>query len=124
MIVVEYATKFEKVVKFFPHYNGAVVEGSKWIKFENRMRPKIKHGISYQEIRRFPTLVNKCRIYDEDCSARSTHYKSVREMKGKNQFKGKPYSAQADKRKQMATDEKRPSGGGTPAFVKCFKCGE
>lgn len=52
----------------------------------------------------FHTLVNKCRTYDEDCRAHSAHYKSVSERKGKNQFRGKPYSAPADKGKQMTTD--------------------
>lgn len=73
MTVAEYVAKFEELVKSFPHYNGTVVEGSKWTKFENILQPKIKQGIGYQEIRRFPTLVNKCRIYDEDCKARSVH---------------------------------------------------
>lgn len=43
------------------------------------MRLEIKQGIGYQEIRRFPMLVNKCRIYDEDSGVRSTHYKSMSE---------------------------------------------
>ncbi|XP_050896568.1 uncharacterized protein LOC127103345 [Lathyrus oleraceus] len=98
--------------------------GIKCINFENRLRPEIKQGIGYQEIHRFPTLVNKCRIYDEDCRARSTYYKNVRERKGKNQFRGKPYSSLEEKGKQRTTDEKKPSGGVTPISVKCFKCGE
>lgn len=43
----EYAAKFEELMKFFPHYNGTGVEGSKCIKFENGLRPKIKQGIGY-----------------------------------------------------------------------------
>lgn len=54
------------------------------IKFENGLRPEIKQGIVYQDICRFPTLLNKCRIYDEDCKARSAHYKSISERKGNN----------------------------------------
>ena len=68
-------------MKFCPKYNGAAVEGLKCIKFEKVMRPEIKQGIGYREIHRFPILVNKCRIYDEDCRARSTHYKSISERK-------------------------------------------
>ncbi|XP_050915008.1 uncharacterized protein LOC127129952 [Lathyrus oleraceus] len=64
------------------------MDGSKCIKFEIRLRTKIKQGIRYQEIRRFLTLVNKYRIYDEDYKAHSTHYKSVSERKGNNQFRG------------------------------------
>lgn len=35
MTVVEYVSKFEELVKFCPRYNGAAVEVSKCIKFEN-----------------------------------------------------------------------------------------
>ncbi|XP_050890847.1 uncharacterized protein LOC127096304 [Lathyrus oleraceus] len=36
----------------------------------------------------------------------------------------KPYSAQADKGKQRAVDDKRPSGGGAPTPLKFYRCGE
>lgn len=42
-------------------------------------------------------MVNKCMIYDEDCKAHSTHYKSISERKGNNQYRGKLYSALANK---------------------------
>ena len=74
MTVVDYATKFEELLIFYPHYNGVEVEGSKCIKFESDLRHEIKKFISYQEIRRFSMLVNKCRIYDEDGRAISAHY--------------------------------------------------
>lgn len=35
MIVVVYAAKLEELVKFYPHYNDAIVKGSECIKFEN-----------------------------------------------------------------------------------------
>ncbi|XP_050890692.1 uncharacterized protein LOC127096120 [Lathyrus oleraceus] len=44
--------------------------------------------------------------------------------KGKHHYRGKLYSAPADKGKQRVSDEKRPGGGETPASIKCFKCGE
>lgn len=50
MTVAEYAAKFKELVKFFPHYNGATVEGSKCIKFESDLRLEIKQSIGYQEI--------------------------------------------------------------------------
>lgn len=96
---VEYASKFKKLVNFCPYYNGAAVEGSKCIKFESEMQLEIKQGIGYQEIHMFLTLVNTCMIYGEDCIARSSHYKSVSERKGKNQYRGKPYSAPTDRGK-------------------------
>lgn len=57
--VVEYASKFKELVKFCPYYNSGTAEGSKCIKFESGLRPEIKQGIRYQEIRRFFVLVNK-----------------------------------------------------------------
>lgn len=97
------------------------MERLKCIKFENGPQPEIKLGIDYQEIHMFHILVNKCRIYDKDCRARSAHYKSVTERNRKNSYRGKPYSSPADRGKQRDANEKNPSGGGTPAFVKWFK---
>ena len=47
MTVAEYAVRFEELVKFCPHYNIPTAEVSKCIKFENGLRPEIKHGIRY-----------------------------------------------------------------------------
>ncbi|XP_050914570.1 uncharacterized protein LOC127129428 [Lathyrus oleraceus] len=90
--VAEYAAKFEELMKLCSHYNDAVVVVSKCIKLENGLRSKIKQGISYQQTRRFPKLVNKCIIYDED----------------------------ADKRKQGISYDRRPSVGDDPAHIKCY----
>lgn len=102
LTVAEYATKFEELVKFSTHYNGADADGSKCIKFKSDLRLEIKQGNKYQEIRRFSVLVNKCRIYDENNIAQSAHYKSFSEKKGKNQSCGKLYSASIEKGKQNA----------------------
>lgn len=85
--VVEYATKFEELVKLCLHYNSVTIEGSKFIKFERGLRPDIKQVIGYQEICRFSVLVNKCTLYDEDSRVRSTHYKSISEKKVRDNFK-------------------------------------
>ena len=49
--VAEYASKFEELVKFCPNYNTAGSERSKCLKFVNGLRPEIRQGIGYQEIR-------------------------------------------------------------------------
>lgn len=59
MIVTEYAGKFKELVKFCQHYNNVAAEKSKCIQFERGLRPEINQGIQYQEIHRFPMLVNK-----------------------------------------------------------------
>lgn len=59
MTIIEYASKFEGLVKLCPHYNSSEVGGSKRIRFECGLHPKIKQGIGYQEILHFLMLVNK-----------------------------------------------------------------
>lgn len=71
--IVDYMDKFEELVIYSPHYNGAEAEESKCVKFESGLHPNIKQLIGYQEIHWFSVLVNKCRTYDEDSRARSAH---------------------------------------------------
>lgn len=67
--------------------------------------------------------MNKCRINDEDSRARSAHYKSLSEKRGKHMNCGKLNSAQADKGKQKFSEGKKPSGGGTLVPIKFYRCG-
>ncbi|XP_058753064.1 uncharacterized protein LOC131626243 [Vicia villosa] len=120
--VVEYASKFGELTKFYQHYDGPTGEFSKCIKFENGLRPEIKKVISYQKIHVFADLVDSCRIYEKDNNA---HYRVINEKRGKSQQGcGKPYDAPVGKGKQKAAEGKRTSGGDTPAGVVCFKCGK
>lgn len=73
-------------MRFCPYYNDATIKGSKCNKFESGLHPEIKKFIGYQDIRWFSVLVNKCRTYDEDSMAISTHYKSVNEKENGNNF--------------------------------------
>lgn len=112
-----------ELVKFFPYFNGAVAEASKCIKFENGLHPEIKRDIGYQQTCQLPELVNKCRIYDEDNRVRSSHYKSLSDKRGNQLNPEKLYSALNVKGKQKVSKGKKPSGGGTPTPIKCYKCG-
>ena len=120
MSVTEYAAKFVELAKFYPHYTAETAEFSKCIKFENGLRAEIKRAIGYQKIRNFSELVSSCRIYEEDTKA---HYKILKERKGKQQDRGKPYSAPADKSKQKMNDEGRPRERDAPAGITCYTCG-
>ena len=64
--VAEYATKFEELVRYFPHYQGRDGESSKCVNFFNSLRPKVKQAMNYQGVHQFLLLVNMCRIWDED----------------------------------------------------------
>lgn len=55
--------------------------------------------------------------------ARTAHYKSLSDKKNKDQNRGKPYATPTDKRKQKVRDGKKPSGGGAPMVMKCYRCG-
>ncbi|XP_050889398.1 uncharacterized protein LOC127094633 [Lathyrus oleraceus] len=46
--VAEYARKFEKLIKFCPHYNTVNADRSKCLKFVNGLRPDIKKAMGYQ----------------------------------------------------------------------------
>lgn len=66
--------------------------------------------------------MNGCRIYEEDTKA---HYKIVNEKRGKQQQnRGKLYNVPTGKGKQKIVEIKRPSRGGAPTAIKCFRCGE
>ncbi|XP_058765344.1 uncharacterized protein LOC131638813 [Vicia villosa] len=112
--VAEYATKFQELIKYCPHYNIMNAERSKCLKFLNSLRHDIKKAIDYQMITRFAELFNKSRIYDEDSRESASHYKASNDGKGKGQYRGKPYD---DKKKKSGYGGK-PSGGGTSAPVK------
>ncbi|KAK2436271.1 hypothetical protein QL285_021273 [Trifolium repens] len=91
MTVAEYAAKFESLCRFAPHYNTLEAEHDKCVKFENGLRPEVKHLIGFSEFRNFATLVTKSRICDVDGRAKSEHYKVVNDRKGKDANRGKPY---------------------------------
>uniref|UniRef100_A0A1S3DWK0 ATP-dependent RNA helicase glh-1-like n=1 Tax=Cicer arietinum TaxID=3827 RepID=A0A1S3DWK0_CICAR len=94
MSVAEYAAKFEELSRYYPLYVGEAGEKSKCIKFEMGLRPESKKQVGMQEIRDFPTLVNKSRIYDEDSRAEKAHYRNTSTMKDKRPMqhnRGKPY---------------------------------
>jgi len=50
MIVAKYATKFEELVRYFPHYQGRDGESSKCVKFLNGLRPELKQVVNYQGV--------------------------------------------------------------------------
>nr|KYP67766.1 hypothetical protein KK1_024118 [Cajanus cajan] len=94
--VAEYAAKFDALVRYCTHYHGEGGERAKCIKFVNGLRLEVKTAINYQEIYHFPTLVNKCSIYDRDNRAYATFYKGVggpiHAMSSSTSGKSKPYS--------------------------------
>ena len=100
---------------------------SKCIKFENGLHPQIKQYIGYQEIHQFSMMVNKCRIYDEDRRARSSHYKSVSDKRMGNQNREKHYVVLNGKGKQRFQQKNNGgeshSGGGVSSTLQYLKCG-
>ncbi|XP_057443938.1 uncharacterized protein LOC130736109 [Lotus japonicus] len=66
MPVGEYAAKFEELGRFHSHYSTANDETSKCVKFEYGLRPDIRTVVGHDQIRNFSTLVEKCRIFEEN----------------------------------------------------------
>ncbi|XP_058768161.1 uncharacterized protein LOC131641883 [Vicia villosa] len=115
--LVEYAAKFQELIKYCPHYNTMNAERLKCLKFVNGLRQDIKKAIGYQQITCFAELVNNIRIYNEDSRESASHYNALNDKKG--QYRRKPY----DDKKKKAVYDGKSSGGGTGASVKCFNCG-
>ncbi|CAJ2656658.1 unnamed protein product, partial [Trifolium pratense] len=114
---VEEVEIFEELCAFSPHYNTVDAEEAKCVKFESGLRPDIKHLIGFSQIRDFATLVDKCRICDDDGKAKTNYYKAMSDKRGKGQDRGKPYGDKGKKVVESSGGKKR--GGG-----QCYKCGE
>ncbi|XP_020208585.1 uncharacterized protein LOC109793532, partial [Cajanus cajan] len=139
--VAEYAAKFDALVRYCTHYHGEGGERAKCIKFVNGLRPEVKTAINYQEIYHFPTLVNKCSIYDRDNRDRAAFYKGVggpiRAVSSSTSGKSKPYSAPTRFQRNKAAANKSKSftrgstisatgsvgGSVSTPLGRCGKCG-
>ncbi|XP_029130259.1 uncharacterized protein LOC114916869 [Cajanus cajan] len=136
-IVVDYAAKFDALVRYCTHYHGEGGERAKCIKFVNGLRPEIKIAINYQEIYHYPTLVNKSRIYDRDNRARAVFYKGaggpIRALNSNTSGRSKPYSTLTRSQGNMtAANRSKPSTVNTTGSIggsmsissgRCGKCG-
>ncbi|KAF1881609.1 hypothetical protein Lal_00039825 [Lupinus albus] len=69
MSVGDYAAKFEELAQFCPYAELEMDGRSKCAKFESGLKPKLKSMFGHQEIIDFPTLVNKCSVYEDDFEA-------------------------------------------------------
>ncbi|XP_057443196.1 uncharacterized protein LOC130734935 [Lotus japonicus] len=125
MTIGQYAAKFEELAQFHPSYRDAANENSKCIKFENGLRPDIKAAIGYQQIRNFYTLVDKCRIFENDDKQRKEYLKTLGPQKN---FRGgidkkKPFqkafrsqsSSSSEKNKILRYQPQNPP--------RCYNCG-
>ncbi|CAJ2636548.1 unnamed protein product [Trifolium pratense] len=129
MSVAEYSVKFEELCAFSPHYNTMKAENDKCVKFESGLRPDIKHLIGFSQIRDFATLVDKCRICDDDGKAKTNYYKAMSDKRGKGQDRGKPYGDKGKKVVETSGGKKKGSGqcyrsDVCQVKVTCFNCGE
>jgi len=137
MTVVEYAAKFEELVRYFPRYQGRNGEISKYVKFLNDLQPEVKQVMNYQGVRQFPLLVNMCRIWDEDSRDRASYYRSTGPMKNKKngpQHRGKPYSTPTKQYGKCPNYQRTVAMGFVgdsgskpntfPTQITCYKCGK
>ncbi|KAF1894626.1 hypothetical protein Lal_00033684 [Lupinus albus] len=69
--------KFEELAKYYPYYELDADGRSKCAKFEVGLKPELKMMFGHQEITDFPTLVNKCRMYEDYRKVRDTFVHKV-----------------------------------------------
>ncbi|XP_028236588.1 uncharacterized protein LOC114415925 [Glycine soja] len=115
MTVAECATRFENLVRYFPHYQGEAGERSKCVKFVNGLRPEVKMMVNYHSIHNFAQLTNMCRIFDEDQREKIAFYRNANASHGKDKKlvthnRAKPYSAPPGKYGNHSGGQ-RTSGG-------------
>ncbi|KAF1869337.1 hypothetical protein Lal_00018430 [Lupinus albus] len=138
MSVGEYAAKFEELDLFCPYSELEVDGRSKCFKFESGLRPKLKRMFEYQEIADFATLVNKCRMYEDNlkgdvvATPKSISPRNYGPQRNHMQGRGKerveddrkPYTAPTGHRDRNFQGSKPPTvptgGVSTPM---CNKCG-
>ncbi|XP_027357183.1 uncharacterized protein LOC113866555 [Abrus precatorius] len=134
MIIEEYAAKFDDLSKFCPYFNNNGDDRSRCTKFESGLRLDIKLAIGYQEIIHFPTLVNRCRIYEDDAKAKQAQWKSSGPQRnhpnrrGDAQRRGKPYQVSQRYQGSSSGDERfqnftRSSNRVGDSGTRCFICG-
>ncbi|KAF1864384.1 hypothetical protein Lal_00022042 [Lupinus albus] len=72
MSVGEYSAKFEELIRYCPYVELELDGRSKCVKFEMGLRPELRVTFGHEEISDFPTLVNKCRMYEDNVRRRDT----------------------------------------------------
>ena len=75
--VAEYATRFENLVRYFPHYRGEAGERFQCVKFVNGLRPEVKMMVNCHSIHNFAQQTNICRIIDKDRRKKVAFYRNV-----------------------------------------------
>ncbi|KAF1870575.1 hypothetical protein Lal_00025791 [Lupinus albus] len=70
MTVGEYSAKFEDLIWYCPYAELELDGRSKCVKFEMGLRPELRVTFGHEEISDFPTLVNKCRMYENNVRRR------------------------------------------------------
>ncbi|KAF1899604.1 hypothetical protein Lal_00019732 [Lupinus albus] len=70
MSVGEYAAKFEELIRYCPYAELELDGRSKCVKFEMGLKPELRVTFGHEEISDFPTLVNKCRMYEDNVRVR------------------------------------------------------
>ncbi|XP_027337209.1 uncharacterized protein LOC113850883 [Abrus precatorius] len=64
MTVGEYAAKFQKLMKYWPHYQHGDGEEDLCTQFEHGLRPDIRAVVSMFQLTDLPTMVSKSRIFE------------------------------------------------------------
>ncbi|XP_057444244.1 uncharacterized protein LOC130736425 [Lotus japonicus] len=111
-------------------------EKSKCIKFEYGLRPDIRTAVGHDQIQNFATLVEKCRIFEENEKTQKEYLKGIGVNKApkKKEEERKPYLRPQDQGRNQFRRTWNPTGGSgfqgrpggfnnTPFCVRCRRNG-
>ena len=75
MIVGEYASKFNELMKYFPYYRNSENGEDIYAQFKNGLRADIHTMVSVFQLTDLPTLVFKCHIYETSAKGKQAKSK-------------------------------------------------
>ncbi|XP_027337296.1 uncharacterized protein LOC113850997 [Abrus precatorius] len=123
MTVGEYTTKFQELMKYWPHYQHGDGEEDLCAQFKHGLRPDIRAA----ELRE----VSKSRIFKGNSRGKTVDIREaspVRQDKRLPRFSKGPYSGSSNSQSRGSSSQEKSSGSGlgSDSFrgpIKCFRCG-
>ncbi|XP_027364556.1 uncharacterized protein LOC113871655 [Abrus precatorius] len=130
MTVEEYATKFQELMKYWPHYQHGDGEKDLCAQFEHRLRPDIRATVSVFQLTDLPTLMSKSRIFEANSRGKMVDTGGagpMRQDRRPPRFSKGPYSGLGNSQFRGSSSQEKSSGSGSRlgSFrgpLKYFRC--
>ncbi|XP_027338004.1 uncharacterized protein LOC113851817 [Abrus precatorius] len=127
----EYATKFQELMKYCPHYQHGDRAKDLCAQFEHGLRSDIWAAVSVFQLTDLSTLVSKSRIFEANSRGKTVDTMGaspVRQDRRPPRFSRGPYSGSNSSQSQGSSSQENSSGSGSGSSsfrgpLKCFRCG-